>query len=164
MTQRSDGIARYSTSGHHAEPRVLRELSIPRALLQERSQVSINRRSGRRSFARTAVCQVRTRLPSDISFVVARRIPGQFARQLRNWNRADRLRAGAGRGQSQYVCFYPDGSSRDSLGNYNSGVVYLTRPADTIYASRAITVWGATGRVRGWRLVQQAGVPIWMQQ
>ena len=53
-----------------------------------------------------------------------------------------------------YVVFMPDGSSQDNLGNYNSGVVYLTRPADTnIYnTSRAITVWGATGRIRGWRL------------
>ncbi len=37
----------------------------------------------------------------------------------------------------------PDGSSKDSLGNYNSGVVYLTRPADTMYASRAISSLGS---------------------
>ena len=64
-----------------------------------------------------------------------------------------------------YVVFMPDGSSQDNLGNYNSGVVYLTRPGDNIYnSSRAITVWGATGRIRGWRLAQQAGVATWVQQ
>ena len=71
---------------------------------------------------------------------------------------------GLGLGSLQYVCFMPDGSSRDNLGNYNSGVVYLNRPLDDKYSSRAISVWGATGRVRGWRLVQQAGAPVWMQQ
>ena len=59
----------------------------------------------------------------------------------------------------------PDGSSRDSLGNYNSGVVYLSRTADAnIYNSRSVSVWGATGRIRGWHLYQQAGAPIWVQQ
>jgi len=69
-----------------------------------------------------------------------------------------------GAGNLNYVVFMPDGSSRDNLGNYNSGVVYLTRASDSIYSSRAITVWGATGRVRGWRLDQKAGAPIWEQE
>jgi prepilin-type N-terminal cleavage/methylation domain-containing protein len=64
----------------------------------------------------------------------------------------------------QCVVFMPDGSSQDSLGNYNSGVVYLTRVGDSIYTSRAVTVWGATGRIRGWRLNQVAGVATWVQQ
>jgi prepilin-type N-terminal cleavage/methylation domain-containing protein len=64
----------------------------------------------------------------------------------------------------QCVVFMPDGSAQDSLGNYNSGVVYLTRTGDTIYNSRAVSVWGATGRIRGWRLNQVAGVAEWVQQ
>jgi prepilin-type N-terminal cleavage/methylation domain-containing protein len=63
-----------------------------------------------------------------------------------------------------YVVFFPDGSAQDSLGNYSSGVVYLTRVGDSIYASRAVSVWGATGRIRGWRLNQVAGVAEWVQQ
>jgi prepilin-type N-terminal cleavage/methylation domain-containing protein len=63
-----------------------------------------------------------------------------------------------------YVVFMPDGSSRDSLGNYNNGIIYLTPTDPGIYSSRAITVWGATGRVRGWRLEQVAGVATWVQQ
>jgi prepilin-type N-terminal cleavage/methylation domain-containing protein len=69
-----------------------------------------------------------------------------------------------GAGNLNYVVFMPDGSSRDNLGNYNSGVVYLTRASDSIYSSRAITVWGTTGRVRGWRLDQKAWAPIWEQE
>jgi prepilin-type N-terminal cleavage/methylation domain-containing protein len=63
-----------------------------------------------------------------------------------------------------YVVFFPDGSAQDSLGNYISGVVYMTRVGDSIYTSRAVTVWGATGRIRGWRLNQVAGVAEWVQQ
>jgi prepilin-type N-terminal cleavage/methylation domain-containing protein len=63
-----------------------------------------------------------------------------------------------------YVVFFPDGSAQDSLGNYSSGVVYMTRVGDSIYASRAVSVWGATGRIRGWRLNQVAGVAEWVQQ
>jgi prepilin-type N-terminal cleavage/methylation domain-containing protein len=63
-----------------------------------------------------------------------------------------------------YVVFYPDGSSQDSLGNYNSGIVYITQPAGSLITSRAITVWGPTGRIRGWRLNSVAGVYTWVQQ
>ncbi|MGA7907850.1 MAG: type II secretion system protein [Candidatus Sulfotelmatobacter sp.] len=62
-----------------------------------------------------------------------------------------------------YVVFMPDGSAQTNLGAYNSGVVYITRPTDTIYRSRAVTVWGATGRIRGWRL-DPVGGATWVQQ
>jgi prepilin-type N-terminal cleavage/methylation domain-containing protein len=63
-----------------------------------------------------------------------------------------------------YIVFMPDGSARDNLGNYSSGVIYMTRPGDSVYTSRAVTVWGATGRIRGWRLDQVANVATWVQQ
>jgi Tfp pilus assembly protein FimT len=63
-----------------------------------------------------------------------------------------------------YVVFMPDGSAQDALGNYNSGIVYLTRTGDVLSNSRAITLWGATGRVRGWRLNQISGTWTWVQQ
>jgi Tfp pilus assembly protein FimT len=63
-----------------------------------------------------------------------------------------------------YVVFYPDGSSQDGQGNLVNGVIYLTQTAGSIYTSRAITVWGATGRIRGWQLGQVAGVATWVQQ
>ena len=62
------------------------------------------------------------------------------------------------------VIFYPDGSAQDDQGNYNNGIVYLTNPALDKYSSRAINVWGATGRVRGWRLYNESGTDTWVQQ
>jgi prepilin-type N-terminal cleavage/methylation domain-containing protein len=65
------------------------------------------------------------------------------------------------------VIFNPDGSAQDDAGtpgNYNNGVLYITRPTSNVYSSRAITIWGATGRIRGWRLYSQGGVNTWVQQ
>ena len=62
------------------------------------------------------------------------------------------------------IVFYPDGSAQDDQGNYNSGVIYLTRPSDNMYSSRAISIWGTTGRMRGWRLYNQGGANNWVQQ
>jgi prepilin-type N-terminal cleavage/methylation domain-containing protein len=61
------------------------------------------------------------------------------------------------------ICFNPDGTASDTLGNVNNGVVYLGRPGD-LYSSRAITLWGTTGRLRGWRLYKNAGINSWSQQ
>jgi prepilin-type N-terminal cleavage/methylation domain-containing protein len=65
-------------------------------------------------------------------------------------------------GQSCLI-FYPDGSAQDDLGNFNNGVVYVSRPGD-FYSSRAVSVFGTTGRVRGWQLLLQGGVNQWVQK
>jgi prepilin-type N-terminal cleavage/methylation domain-containing protein len=113
-----------------------------------------------------AVQQVATySLPTDISFNVMSGFPSNAPDGFGTGIAAIDFGQGLGAGSLQYVVFMPDGSSQDNLGNYNSGVLYLARTADpTIYNSRAISVWGATGRVRGWHLYQQAGAPIWVQQ
>jgi prepilin-type N-terminal cleavage/methylation domain-containing protein len=104
-------------------------------------------------------------LPPDISFNVMGGFPATAPDSFGAGVTAIDFGQGLGGASLTYVSFMPDGSSRDSLGNYNSGVVYLARTADpTPYNSRSITVWGATGRIRGWRLYQQAGAPIWVQQ
>jgi hypothetical protein len=69
-------------------------------------------------------------------------------------------------GGNPCVIFYPDGSAQDDAstpGNYNNGVVYLTLPGQ-LYSSRAIDVWGTTGRIRGWRLYSISGTNTWVQQ
>lgn len=68
-----------------------------------------------------------------------------------------------GLGGLNYVMFMPDGSAQDTLGNLNNGVVYTARTGD-LYSSRAITVFGATGRLRGWQLLNQAGNATWVQK
>jgi prepilin-type N-terminal cleavage/methylation domain-containing protein len=70
---------------------------------------------------------------------------------------------GVAGGVADQVMFLPDGSARDTTGNVNSGVMYLARTTD-LYSSRAITVFGASGRIRGWRLVNKSGTPTWIQQ
>jgi prepilin-type N-terminal cleavage/methylation domain-containing protein len=62
------------------------------------------------------------------------------------------------------VVFFPDGSAQDDQGNFESGVIYLTQPTSNAYSSRAIDVYGTTGRVRGWRLYNVSGTNTWEQQ
>jgi prepilin-type N-terminal cleavage/methylation domain-containing protein len=122
-----------------------------------------------------AVQQVNTyAIPSDTSFAIsavtgfptgAANTPDGFGTGAA----AIDFGQGLGAGSLQYVVFMPDGSSQDNLGNYNSGVIYITDTSATgtaqLLASRAITVWGATGRVRGWTLVQTGTTTFeWAEQ
>lgn len=106
-------------------------------------------------------------IPSDVSFAVYAGFPASTPDGFGTGIAAldfGYLPSGGG-GASNQVVFMPDGSARDVLGNYNSGVLYMTRPtAPNMYNSKAITVWGATGRIRGWRLNQVGATPTWTQQ
>jgi Tfp pilus assembly protein FimT len=73
----------------------------------------------------------------------------------------DQPPGGIGGGTAIY--FYPDGTAKDINGNTNNGVVYMGRVGD-LYSSRAITVWGSTGRLRGWRLQNISGTATWREQ
>lgn len=66
-------------------------------------------------------------------------------------------------GDKTQIYFQPDGSAQDVNSNINNGVVYIARQGD-LYSSRAITLWGATGRMRGWRLYNTSGVKSWTKQ
>jgi type II secretory pathway pseudopilin PulG len=78
---------------------------------------------------------------------------------------------GTGSGGAADLYFCPDGSVQDATngagncaGNWNSGVVYIARPGELL-SSRAITVWGGTGRIRGWRLYNTgSGGAAWKRQ
>jgi prepilin-type N-terminal cleavage/methylation domain-containing protein len=66
------------------------------------------------------------------------------------------------------LCFFPDGSARDSYNAFNSGVVYLAPSAKSESSAtaqlnnmRAMTVFGATGRISGWRLSQASSGLQW---
>jgi prepilin-type N-terminal cleavage/methylation domain-containing protein len=73
---------------------------------------------------------------------------------------------GVAGGVKNVIYFYPDGSAEDAIGNVNNGVVYLALTGNTGYVntSRAITLWGATGRLRGWHIYSNAGQWYWRQQ
>jgi prepilin-type N-terminal cleavage/methylation domain-containing protein len=104
-------------------------------------------------------------LPLDLAFAVVNGIPtgaGQTPDGFGNGGTAIAFDQGISGGNPNVVYFYPDGSAQDANGNINNGVVYIARPG-YVYTSRAITVWGATGRLRGWRLYNNQGTNYWRQ-
>lgn len=66
-------------------------------------------------------------------------------------------------GGGNTIYFYPDGSAQDANGNVNNGVVYMGMPGNLL-SSRAVSLWGYTGRIRGWRLVKNGTAYSWSQQ
>jgi type II secretory pathway pseudopilin PulG len=104
-------------------------------------------------------------LPIDLGFQIIPGVPNGAATVPDGFGNAttaiDFDQAVAGAIQNQ-VMFMPDGSAHDINGNLNSGIVYVARNGD-LYSSRAITLYGATGRIRGWRLINGGG-PKWFQQ
>ena len=106
-------------------------------------------------------------LPSDVSFQIVPGVPTAPTATPDGFGIAafpidfDQLAGGA----ATSVTFCADGSAQDASGNYNNGVVYMARTGQ-LYSSRAITLWGITGRLRGWRLLQSGtcGTNCWSQQ
>jgi type II secretory pathway pseudopilin PulG len=106
-------------------------------------------------------------LPQDIQFQIIPGVPNGAATVPDGFGTAtvslDFDQNVAGGGIKNQVMFMPDGSARDVNGNLNSGILYLARNGD-LYSSRAVTLYGATGRIRGWRLLSFGGGPKWYQQ
>ncbi len=106
------------------------------------------------------------KLPADMQFQALGGLPNSAATVPDGFGNAtvaidfDQGVAGAIVNQ---VMFMPDGSAHDTNGNWNSGIVYVGRSAD-LYSSRAVTLYGATGRIRGWRLLSSGGSPKWFEQ
>jgi type II secretory pathway pseudopilin PulG len=111
-------------------------------------------------------------LPNDVQFMVQAGIPSTAATVPDGFGIGAvpiDFGQGLGVGSLNYVMFMPDGSSQDmsnpggGSGNLNSGVIYLGRNNELL-SMRAISVFGATGRIRGWRLLNGGGGPQWTQQ
>jgi prepilin-type N-terminal cleavage/methylation domain-containing protein len=103
-------------------------------------------------------------LPNDVSFQVEVGFPGAGATPdgFGSGGTAIDFDQGVAGGVQNVVYFYPDGTSEDVNGNMNNGVIYIARTND-LFSAHAITVWGATGRLRGWRLYNNAGTKYWRQ-
>jgi len=56
---------------------------------------------------------------------------------------------------AQEIFFLPDGSAIDSSGVISSGVVYVSRPGE-VESTRAVTLFGATGRLKHWKYIEAA--------
>lgn len=107
-------------------------------------------------------------LPTDLAFTIVPGIPNTNATTPDNMGtgaQAIQFDIGINNGATNQIYFFPDGSGRDINNNVNNGIVYIARAGD-IYSSRAITMYGAAGRMRGWRLYPPSGVgvPRWSQQ
>ncbi len=104
--------------------------------------------------------QVPVLLPTDVHFRVIPGIPNTNASVPDNMGTggtAIQFDIGVNGGAPNQIYFFPDGSARDINNNINNGIVYVARDND-LYSSRAITLYGAAGRVRGWRLYPPTGV------
>lgn len=99
-----------------------------------------------------------TPLPNDVQFTTVNGIPTTPAGAPDGIGTGtvaiDFNRIGGGGGTAIY--FQPDGSAVNAVGQVNDGVVYVARPGE-LMSSRAITLLGTTGRLKGWRLTAIAG-------
>ncbi len=55
---------------------------------------------------------------------------------------------------AQEIFFLPDGSAIDSVGSISNGIVYVSRPGE-VESTRAITLFGATGRLKQWKFIEE---------
>ena len=117
--------------------------------------------------AATGVVTSTISLPTDITFRAEPGIPTTLATTPDHFGTgspAIDFDQGVAGGAKNVICFNPDGSAQDINSNTNNGVIYLAR-SGSLYTARAITVWGSTGRLRGYRLYPKAGGgSIWRQQ
>lgn len=112
-------------------------------------------------------------LPNDVSFSVQAGFPSPGPDSYGVGTTAIDFgyTANGGTGTQSVIYFCPDGSSQDAegtpgtcAGSWDGGVVYIGRPGEFLSA-RAITLWGGTGRVRGWRLYSNgSGGYQWVRQ
>ena len=103
-------------------------------------------------------------LPYDIQFTTVAGMPNTAATTPDNFGTgaaALDLDQGNAGGNVNQIFFYPDGSARDNLGRLDSGVIYICRPGD-LMSCRAVSIYGGTGRIRGWQLTRNpAGGVQW---
>jgi prepilin-type N-terminal cleavage/methylation domain-containing protein len=105
-------------------------------------------------------------LPTDVQFQALSGVPTSATTVPDGFGTgtiALALDQGVTGGTPDQIMFLPDGSARDTNGNINSGVLYMARTGQ-LYSSRALTVFGASGRIRGWRLVNSSGTATWIEQ
>jgi len=105
------------------------------------------------TLAKTFVFQSRIDLPSDISFAIAAGIPTSAATVPEGYGNGtvaiDFARDFGGGGTEVY--FQRDGRALDATNRLNNGLVYMCRSGE-FKSCRAVSLVGATGRSKGWRL------------
>jgi type II secretory pathway pseudopilin PulG len=104
-------------------------------------------------------------LPSSMQFVVVPGIPTNPLTTPDGFgvgNNAIDFDLGNGGGGTQ-VYFEPDGRALDAGNRLNNGVVYIAEPTN-LFSSRAVSLYGSTGRTKAWTLTMvTGGVAGWTQ-
>lgn len=101
-------------------------------------------------------------LPADSSFTIVSGMPTTGTPNgFGNATNAIDLSVNNAPGITQ-AYFQPDGRVLDSLNRPANGIVYIARPGD-LASTRAITIFGATGRVKGWKLMHNGTSNSWGQ-
>jgi type II secretory pathway pseudopilin PulG len=65
-------------------------------------------------------------------------------------------------GGATQIFFQPDGRALDAANRLNDGLLYLAEP-NNLSSSRAVSVFGSTGRAKGWTLTNNGGAYVWNQ-
>jgi hypothetical protein len=65
-------------------------------------------------------------------------------------------------GGGTQIYFQPDGRALDGANRLNNGVIYIAQP-NNLFSSRAVSIYGSTGRLKGWFLSKVGGVNGWSQ-
>ncbi len=101
-------------------------------------------------------------LPSDMQFTVVSGTPTTTTPNgFGSASNAVDLSVNNTSGATQ-VFFQADGRVLDSVNRVANGIVYVARPAD-LASSRAVTIFGSTGRVKGWKLFTSGSNKYWGQ-
>jgi Tfp pilus assembly protein FimT len=113
-------------------------------------------------------------LPTDVSFLAQQpavgstATPDGFGAGLNSIDLGYTPTGNSGGTTTTVIYFCPDGSAQVTFtcagGNsWDNGVVYISQTGNVL-SSRAIDVWGGTGRIHGWRLYGATGGYQWIRQ
>ncbi len=99
-------------------------------------------------------------LPADVQFYLFSGIPTTPDGFVPSGNVVDFDQAGSS-GNPLKIRFQPNGSAIDDAGSLNSGVVYIAKSTGDPTTQRAVTLLGATSRVRTWTIMKSGSVYKW---
>jgi prepilin-type N-terminal cleavage/methylation domain-containing protein len=116
-------------------------------------------------------------LPTDVFFLTQTGFPNTTATAPDSYYNSALQAVDLGYAANGYtsgvvsVYFCPDGTAQNSQdgagncsGSWDGGVVYLGQTGNLL-SSRAITLWGATGHIHGWRLYSSGATTYqWLRQ
>lgn len=103
-------------------------------------------------------------LPPSIQFTVVAGIPTTAQTTPDGFgtgNNAIDFDISNGGGGTQ-IYFQPDGRALDGANRLNDGVIYIAEP-NNLFSSRAVSLYGSTGRAKGWFLSRVQGANAWIQ-